>query len=53
MDGVLATRGRDDPCVVPRATPIVEAMAALVIMEYVVYSISLRMLLMSIPAFGY
>lgn len=31
--GVLSTRGRHDPCVVPRAVPIVEAMAALVIME--------------------
>lgn len=34
-DGVLAARGRHDPCVVPRAVPIVESMAALVIMEYV------------------
>ncbi|KAF9397802.1 hypothetical protein BGZ94_006191 [Podila epigama] len=34
QEGVLATRGRHDPCVVPRATPIVEAMAALVIMEF-------------------
>ncbi|KAG0665632.1 hypothetical protein C6P46_006415 [Rhodotorula mucilaginosa] len=33
--GVLATRGRHDPCVVPRAVPIVEAMAALVIMDAV------------------
>lgn len=32
-DGVLAARGRHDPCVVPRAVPIVESMAALVIME--------------------
>ncbi|KAF9081346.1 hypothetical protein BGX23_000981, partial [Mortierella sp. AD031] len=32
-EGVLATRGRHDPCVVPRATPIVEAMAALVLMD--------------------
>ncbi|KAG9289825.1 hypothetical protein G9A89_015405 [Geosiphon pyriformis] len=32
-DGVLAARGRHDPCVVPRAVPIVEAMAALVIMD--------------------
>ena len=32
-DGVLNTRGRHDPCVVPRAVPIVEAMAALVIMD--------------------
>ena len=34
-DGVLATRGRHDPCVVPRAVPIVEAMSALVIMDAV------------------
>ncbi|KAK4056599.1 bifunctional chorismate synthase/riboflavin reductase [NAD(P)H] aro2 [Microbotryomycetes sp. JL221] len=34
-DGVLATRGRHDPCVVPRAVPIVEAMASLVIMDAV------------------
>ena len=31
--GTLAARGRHDPCVVARAVPIVEAMAALVIME--------------------
>uniref|UniRef100_A0A8H7Y5G4 Chorismate synthase n=1 Tax=Psilocybe cubensis TaxID=181762 RepID=A0A8H7Y5G4_PSICU len=31
--GSLATRGRHDPCVVPRAVPIVEAMAALVVMD--------------------
>lgn len=33
--GTLNTRGRHDPCVVPRAVPIVEAMAALVIMDAV------------------
>ena len=27
-------KGRHDPCVVPRAVPIVEAMAALVIADY-------------------
>jgi chorismate synthase len=27
-------KGRHDPCVVPRAVPIVEAMAALVIVDY-------------------
>ena len=32
-DGVLATRGRHDPCVVPRAVAIVEAMAALALMD--------------------
>ncbi|KAK8861348.1 chorismate synthase [Kwoniella newhampshirensis] len=33
--GVLAAKGRHDPCVVPRAVPIVETMAALVIMDMV------------------
>lgn len=33
VTGVLAAKGRHDPCVVSRAVPIVEAMAALVIME--------------------
>ena len=33
--GVLAARGRHDPCVVPRAVPIVEAMASLVVMDHV------------------
>ncbi|ODV88924.1 hypothetical protein CANCADRAFT_69858 [Tortispora caseinolytica NRRL Y-17796] len=32
-DGVLAARGRHDPNVVPRAVPIVESMASLVIMD--------------------
>ena len=31
--GVLEAKGRHDPCVVPRAVPVVEAMAALVIMD--------------------
>ncbi|KAI8871221.1 chorismate synthase [Ramicandelaber brevisporus] len=31
--GTLATRGRHDPCVVPRAVPIVEAMAAITILD--------------------
>ena len=29
----LAAKGRHDPCVVPRAVPIVEAMAALTLMD--------------------
>ena len=32
-DGILEAKGRHDPCVVPRAVPIVEAMAALVMMD--------------------
>ncbi|KAF8338145.1 chorismate synthase [Cantharellus anzutake] len=31
--GFLAARGRHDPCVVPRAVPIVEAMAAIVVLD--------------------
>jgi chorismate synthase len=32
-DGILEAKGRHDPCVLPRAVPIVESMAALVVME--------------------
>jgi chorismate synthase len=32
---VLEGKGRHDPCVVPRAVPIVEAMCALVLLDYV------------------
>ncbi|KAI7324658.1 Chorismate, partial [Hortaea werneckii] len=31
--GVLEAKGRHDPCVIPRAVPIVESMAALVVMD--------------------
>ncbi|KAF4628095.1 hypothetical protein G7Y89_g10057 [Cudoniella acicularis] len=33
VSGVLEAKGRHDPCVVPRAVPIVEAMAALVVID--------------------
>lgn len=33
VNGVLEAKGRHDPCVVPRAVPIVEAMTALVLMD--------------------
>ena len=32
-EGTLEAKGRHDPCVVPRAVPIVEAMAALVVID--------------------
>lgn len=35
QEGILETRGRHDPCVVPRAVSIVESMAALAIMDLV------------------
>ena len=31
---VLRAKGRHDPCVLPRAVPVVEAMAAMVILDY-------------------
>jgi chorismate synthase len=34
-DTILEAKGRHDPCVVPRAVPIVESMAALVLMDAV------------------
>lgn len=33
-DAVLKAKGRHDPCVLPRAVPIVEAMAAMTILDY-------------------
>ncbi|MCD8165791.1 MAG: chorismate synthase [Bacteroides sp.] len=34
IDTTLKAKGRHDPCVLPRAVPIVEAMAALTILDY-------------------
>lgn len=39
---VLTGKGRHDPCVVPRAVPIVEAMAALVLLDQVLMQRSAR-----------
>ena len=33
-DAILEARGRHDPCVLPRAGPLVEAMSSLVIADY-------------------
>jgi chorismate synthase len=33
-DTVLQARGRHDPCVLPRAVPMVEAMTALVLADH-------------------
>ncbi|WP_286755397.1 chorismate synthase [Roseivirga sp. UBA838] len=40
---VVSGKGRHDPCVVPRAVPIVEAMSALVIADYLLISRSNRL----------
>ncbi len=34
QDTTLKGRGRHDPCVLPRAVPIVEAMTALVLVDH-------------------
>jgi chorismate synthase len=41
---ILKARGRHDPCVLPRAVPVVEAMAAMTILDY--------MLMAGIPSFN-
>lgn len=40
---VLKMRGRHDPCVVPRAVPVVEAMAAMTILDAVLLSKTVRL----------
>ena len=42
-DSTLAARGRHDPCVLPRAVPIVEAMAALVLADCAMQNAGCRM----------
>jgi chorismate synthase len=39
----LQARGRHDPCVVPRAVPIVEAMAALVLVDHVLRNRAIKL----------
>ena len=39
----LTARGRHDPCVLPRAVPIVEAMASMTILDYYLLSKTVRM----------
>ena len=34
----LTARGRHDPCVLPRAVPVVESMAAMVILDHYLLS---------------
>lgn len=40
----LCVRGRHDPCVLPRAVPIVEAMAAMTILDYIIINNSVKTL---------
>lgn len=39
-DTVIKARGRHDPCVVPRAVPVVESMAALVVLDHYLLSLA-------------
>jgi chorismate synthase len=41
MEASLKAKGRHDPCVLPRAVPIVEAMAAMTILDYYLYDTSI------------
>ncbi|KAI1341788.1 chorismate synthase [Xylariaceae sp. FL0016] len=48
-EGVLAAKGRHDPCVVPRAVPIVEAMASLVVMDNLLQQMARHSALKHLP----
>ncbi|KXS21656.1 chorismate synthase [Gonapodya prolifera JEL478] len=48
-DGVLAAKGRHDPCVLPRAVPIVEAMASLAVMDALLLQLSRKAAASLIP----
>ena len=40
---LLKARGRHDPCVLPRAVPIVEAMAAMTVLDYYLLNKTVRL----------
>ena len=43
-DGItLEVKGRHDPCVLPRAVPVVEAMAAMTILDHYLLNQTVRM----------
>ncbi|KAL9083529.1 MAG: hypothetical protein Q9159_005721 [Coniocarpon cinnabarinum] len=48
-DGVLEAKGRHDPCVIPRAIPIVEGMAAIAILDAVLAQESRKALRNRLP----
>jgi len=43
QETTIAARGRHDPCVLPRAVPIVEAMAAITLLDYYLLSKTTRL----------
>ncbi len=42
QESILQAKGRHDPCVIPRAVPIVESMAALVLLDAALHNESIR-----------
>ncbi len=42
QENILEAKGRHDPCVLPRAMPIVESMAALVTIDFTLIQLSRR-----------
>ncbi|MBQ3576151.1 MAG: chorismate synthase, partial [Coprobacter sp.] len=42
-EAVVTAKGRHDPCVLPRAVPVVEAMAAMVILDSYLLSKTTRL----------
>ena len=52
VESVLEAKGRHDPCVVPRAVPIVEAMSALVVMDALMAQEARHAVRARLPALG-
>ncbi len=42
-EAILQVKGRHDPCVVPRAVPIVEAMAAITLADFVLLNRTIKL----------
>ncbi|KAJ3342362.1 bifunctional chorismate synthase/riboflavin reductase [NAD(P)H] aro2 [Gonapodya sp. JEL0774] len=49
-DGILEAKGRHDPCVLPRAVPIVESMATLAVMDALLIQLSRKSAASLIPS---
>jgi chorismate synthase len=42
-EATVSGKGRHDPCVVPRAVPIVEAMAAIVLADFILRNRAIKL----------
>jgi chorismate synthase len=43
QEKILEMKGRHDPCVLPRAVPVVEAMTAMTILDYILLNKTIQL----------